>query len=330
MKLVNRRFALSRSRRCAAAVISVAFAAALWTACGVPPPRQPTTRISLPSQIRVRVAGKVRDVPLEEYVLGSALAEVSPIGESAETTSRVFELQAVLARSYAVAHLARHRGEGFDLCDGTHCQLYDPGRIRTSRFAETARMAVQHTAGEVIVYGQQVVEALYHADCGGYTAAAEDIWGGAAVPYLLPTPDVLPSGSHRSWKVALPIEQMRLALNSDSRSRVGQRLVRLSIPRHDIGGRAIEIEIRGDENHVLRGEEFRTIVNQRLADKGLQSTRFEIHASSGSYVFEGTGWGHGVGLCQLGALSRARKGETLDSIIRTYFRGATIAKVNTG
>jgi stage II sporulation protein D (peptidoglycan lytic transglycosylase) len=328
LKLVHRKFGNWRFWRHVAGLTPVAIAGALWTACAVPPPREPISRIVLPSEIRVRVAGKVLDVPIEDYVLGSALAEVAPVGESAATITRTFEVQAVLARSYAASHLGRHATEGFDLCDGTHCQLYEPGRLRTSRFADAARAAVQHTAGLVIVYGQRVVEALYHADCGGYTSAAEDVWG-SPLPYLLSTPDILPSGTHRSWKIALPIAQLRSALNADPRSRVGQRLIRVAIPRHDIGGRAIEIEIRGDENHVLRGEEFRTIVNQRLADKGLQSTRFDIHASSGSYVFEGTGWGHGVGLCQLGALSRARKGQTLESIIQTYFSGATVARVNT-
>ena len=62
------------------------------------------------------------------------------------------------------------RAEGFDLCDGVHCQLYEPGRIRTSRFAAVARAAVERTAGMILAYSNRPAEVLFHADCGGHTA----------------------------------------------------------------------------------------------------------------------------------------------------------------
>src|SRR5262245_37843293 len=146
--------------------------AAVLGACGSPKvPAVPG--LSLPDRVQVRTGGRVVSIPLEEYVLGSTLAEVSPTDQSSATVARVFEVQASLARTYAVAGIGRHHADGFDLCDTTHCQVYDPARIKTSRFAGAARDAVERTAGEIITYGNRAAEALYHADCGGYTASAE-------------------------------------------------------------------------------------------------------------------------------------------------------------
>ncbi len=106
--------------------------------------------------------------------------------------ARIFEVQTVLARTYAVAHLGRHE-EGFDLCDSTHCQLYQPARIKTSRFADAARHGRRANPGRGVDVFAPPAEALYHSDCGGHTASADAVWGGAHVPYLTGAPDHVPS-----------------------------------------------------------------------------------------------------------------------------------------
>src|SRR5262245_56101247 len=121
MEKIGRRLVVDRR---AAALLAIALAAGTFSGCGVTPPHGPQARLSLPAVIRVRSAGKIVDVPVEQYVLGSVLAETSPVGEAAATVDTMFEVQALVARSYAASHLGRHRAEGFDLCDGTHCQLY--------------------------------------------------------------------------------------------------------------------------------------------------------------------------------------------------------------
>src|SRR5262245_51468997 len=158
---------------------------ALGLVAGCVNPRTPSPEtFAAPNVIRVRTDGQIRYVPLEDYVLGSALSELTPIGADASAVSRIFEVQTVLARTYAVAHLGRHQDDGFDLCDSTHCQLYQPERIKTSRFAEAARKASERTRGVVLMYSRVPAEALYHSDCGGHTASADAVWGGAHVPYL--------------------------------------------------------------------------------------------------------------------------------------------------
>lgn len=286
-----------------------------------PPP------LRLPDQVRVRTAGHVATISLEDYVLGSALAEVSPLDETTATVARIFEVQAVLARTYAAGHLGRHASEGFDLCDGTHCQLYQPDRLRTSRFAAAARGAVERTAHVVMAFADRPAEALFHADCGGSTSAAGDVWGGRAVPYLLASPDNVPTVSHRTWSLTVTPTQLRDALARDDRSRVGRRLDDVQITTRDAGGRAASLLVRGEVPRVLRGEDFRAIVNGTFGVKGLLSTRFDIDHAAGAFQFVGSGFGHGVGLCQVGAAARARRGDSLAAILGAYFPGAKLATV---
>jgi stage II sporulation protein D len=283
--------------------------------------------LTLPDQVRVRVDGRVRTVPLDEYVLGSVLAEVSPVDETARTAARIFEVQAIVARTYAVAHVGRHRQQGFDLCDSTHCQLYDPARIKTSRFTEIARAAVRKTAREVLMYGRRPAEALFHADCGGQTTSADAVWGGPALPYLKPSIDRQPDVWHRSWRFAAPFGKLRDALNRDSRSRVGSRLDAIEVVRRDQSGRAASFALRGAQPQVLRGEDLRAILNQTFGDYAVQSTKLTIARTRDSYVFSGAGFGHGVGLCQVGAAARARRGESVEEIVGAYFEGTEVVKV---
>jgi stage II sporulation protein D (peptidoglycan lytic transglycosylase) len=312
-------------------VCALAVAALLNPAC-VAPHTPAATRwpapavVDLPRAIRVQTAGRVVSVPLEEYVLGSALAEVSPVGEPPATTERIFEVQAVLARTYAISHLGRHAEEGFDLCDGTHCQLYQPARIGTSRFAETAKAAVRLTEGEVLLYHGQPAEALFHADCGGHTASAGDVWGGTPVPYLVGMPDEVPAGTHRTWSLDVTSARLRAALNADARSRVGERLTGVRVAARDQGGRATVVEVTGTRTVTLRGEQFRSIVSAAFGARSLQSTRFVVRRSGAAYHFDGTGYGHGVGLCQVGAAARARRGESIEEILSAYFPGTVVAR----
>ncbi len=305
--------------------IALSAAGSLFIAGCQPPQLPESVGFRLPESVTVRTAGHIESVPLEDYVLGSTLAEVAPVDQSPATVQRIFEVQAVLARTYAAGHLGKHRAEGFDLCDTTHCQLYDPNRLRVSRFAADAREAVRRTAGVVLTYQGRLAESLYHADCGGYTASAEDVWGGS-VPYLIAAADDVPSSMHRRWQVAVPIESLRLTLNANPRSEVGKTLDRVDVIDHDCGGHANLITVAGEHSHALRGEEFRTIVNRALGPRAIQSTLFTVTRSRTDFVFSGSGFGHGVGLCQVGAAERAKRGDTLQQIVQHYFPGVLVAK----
>jgi stage II sporulation protein D len=321
---------IERLSPCRTAILALTIVGA-GCATGTTPRRDPapSAAVDLPTVIRVRTAGRVLSVPLEEYVLGTALSEVSPVGESTSVATGIFRLQAILARTYAVAQQGRHRQEGFDLCDTTHCQLYEPARLKTSRFVAVARQAVTDTAGQVLMFGQRPAETLFHADCGGHTADAETIWGGR-VPYLIGAPDPVPQDTHRRWQVSLRRDHLRDAFNASPVSRVGRRLTSLRIAERDASGRAARIEIKGEEaTYLLRGEQVRAILNRTFGQRAILSTRFTVSPAGEDYRFEGTGFGHGVGLCQVGAAARLRRNEPVRAVLTSYFPGTRLTPVRT-
>jgi stage II sporulation protein D len=307
-------------------LLQTVIALAVAAGCVNPRALHPTT-FAAPEVIRVRTDGRIQTVSLEDYVLGSALSELTPVGSDPAAVTRIFEVQTVLARTYAVARLGRHQKEGFDLCDATHCQLYQPARIKTSRFAEAARRAVERTRGVVLTFSRLPAEALFHSDCGGHTASADAVWGGAHVPYLTGAPDHVPSLSHRTWTFDAPVERVRAVLNLAPRSAVGRRLDRIAVTRRDESGRAREVQVRGDRTQTLRGEDLRSILNSEFGARAIMSTRVSIERRGSTYHFSGTGFGHGVGLCQTGAAARAARGEAVADILAVYYPGAALARV---
>lgn len=294
---------------------------------GVPAPNLWPTRSAarLPAALRVRVAGRVVTVAFEDYVLGTALSEVTPVGETVATIDRIYDVQTIVARTYALAHIGRHAAEGFDVCDSTHCQVYEPARLGTSRFAGDGRRAIARTAGRVLTFRGWPIDAVFHADCGGHTASPDQVWGTPALPYLPSEPDRAADVQHRTWSVTLTRDQLRAALNADMRSAVGKTLTDISIVDTDASGRASTVRIAGERRADLRADEFRAIINRALGPKSLPSTRFAIRRSGTSYVLTGTGFGHGVGLCQQGTLARARRGTDATDILAGYFPGASLS-----
>ena len=282
-------------------------------------------RVRLPEQVLVRSAGKVIAVDLEEYVVDAILSEVSPVGEAADVVDRILEVQSVIARTYAVAKLGRHRADGFDLCDSTHCQLYQPARRGSSRFAAAAVRAASRTASTVLTFDSQPIEALFHSDCGGMTASASEVWGGSPVPYLLAADDDLPEPTHRPWRVTANRDQLRAALNADPRTTVGRRLESITVTARDASGRAAGLDVRGERTFTVRGDVLRAVINRALGDRALLSTLFTVETRGSDYVFAGTGFGHGVGLCQRGAAARLRRGEGLADVLGRYYPGARLA-----
>jgi stage II sporulation protein D len=285
----------------------------------------------VPKTIRVQVregqALVVRDVPLEEYVLGSVLAEVSPDASDEAVTGRLFEVQAVIARSYALSNRGRHAQDGFDLCSTTHCQVYEPARVKTSRWANIAREAVRRTAGELLWFADAPALAMFHADCGGYTSSAAAVWGGAGPAYLCGSRDDGPAANaHAEWTFETRAAPLRTALNGDARTAVGVRLDRIEVSGRDAAGRAEMITLRGTRTFIVRGEVFRDVLTRALGVKTLRSTLFSIRNTRDTFVFSGKGFGHGVGLCQAGALARLKAGASPDDVLAHYFPGVSLHK----
>ncbi len=338
--MATARCELSRVRTLAGVVGLLAL-----TACAPGPARvalpSGRARTATPETLRVQVregtALVVRQIALEEYVGTTALSEVHPENNDEGIAERMFEVQAVVARTYAVSNRGRHAGQGFDVCSTTHCQLYDPARLKTSRWAAVVRSAVRRTAGELLWFADEPANAVFHADCGGHTSNAAAVWGGVAPAYLSGATDTGPAGhAHASWTFETRTAALRAALNADPRTAVGATLDRIEIAGRDRAGRAERILLRGSRTFLVRGEVFREVVTRALGARTLRSTLFTIRTSRAAsahatapqdvVVFAGKGFGHGVGLCQAGALARLKAGDSPDIVLEHYFPGTALRK----
>jgi stage II sporulation protein D len=305
--------------------------AVLSASCSAPATRAtlPSARAQEPASIRVGVKEgnriTIRKVPLETYVQATILSEFAPPSGEPAVIERMLEVQAVIGRTYAIAHLNRHGSDGFDVCATTHCQLFDPSRLTTSRWAPQAAEAIKRTTATVLWYGGGPADALFHADCGGRTSRADEVWTGAGRPYLVSLTDDGPAtGSHATWRYETSEAALVAALNKDPRTNVGATLRGIQVLERDEAGRAERIALHGASERIVRGEELRDVLSQTFGPRSIKSTWFEIQRNGRSFSFEGRGFGHGVGLCQAGALARVRAGTNVAAVLQQYFPGTKL------
>jgi stage II sporulation protein D len=319
-----------RRQRLSIALVSAMAASGLILAAACTTGRRPAplgvTASQAPDFLRIRlVDGSIRRVPLEEYVRGSIISEVAPPSGDPAIVERMLEVQAIIARTYAVSHLSRHARDGFDLCSTTHCQLYQPSRIQTSMWSHASGEAVEHTSGMVLWYGSAPASVLFHSDCGGHTSAVDDVWAGPGRPYLTAIADDGPAAkAHTTWQFEIDAPKLTSALNTDERTRVGRQLNAITIRERDGAGRAREIAIRGTREAIVRGEELRLVLTREFGPKSIRSTIFDIKRKGSRFLFEGRGYGHGVGLCQAGALARLKAGAQVEQVLGRYYPGTRL------
>ena len=243
-------------------------------------------------------------LPLERYV-ASVL-----VSEAADAPKEALAAQAVVTRSWALAHRGRH-GDA-DACDLTHCQLY-----RGERSPE-ADAAALRTDGQVLRAGGRVVPAFFHASCGGHTAPARAVFG---EPGPAGVPDLAAEGrpycAEPPWTFELDRGALAKALRLHPTGAV-------RVLGRTADGRVRAVEVFG---RVVAGARFVAEVTRALGYGSLRSARFRVHADGERLRFEGEGRGHGVGLCQVGAAARARAGQGYGALLRAYFPGAEVSAV---
>ena len=284
--------------------------------------RRTAVRVQLPDR------GQVLSIELEEYVAGSILAEADIRGLDTDEALRVAQVQAILSRTYGVFNLDRHAHEGFDVCATTHCQVYRPADTLSGDTARLARSAARATVGLIVSHDGRPINAVYHANCGGSTSAATVAWGGDAPPYLEGVTDLFCQRDDvQPWQFEIDPALLMDALRADLRTRVGGHLNDLLITEQDPSGRVVRALIRGGESAVeVRGEELRHVLAARFGPHSIKSTRFSVQRRNDRFVFEGRGFGHGIGLCQRGALERARAGHSPKAILTHYYPGTSLTQ----
>ena len=169
---------------------------------------------------------------------------------------------------------------------------------------------MKQTEGEILRDERgQPVDSYFSASCGGMTANMQTLWGAKAPAYLRGVRDeYCATMPHHSWTDVISAEQLLQALRSDARTDPGASLNELTVARRDATGRAELIMIEGERRRTVSGWDFKIIVGRELGWNLLKSSRFEIARSGSNFIFRGSGFGHGLGLCQEGAHVMAQRG----------------------
>jgi stage II sporulation protein D len=279
-----------------------------------------------PSMVRVHLVREnvTRALSLEEYVRGVVSAE-----GSTESEPQALKALAVASRTYALKNIGRHAHDGYDFCSTTHCQRFLAAHQRENAAASPAVIeAVQSTAGETIRDDtNRVADSYFSASCGGATANVTTLWGGSAPRHLRGVSDEYCAGEpHHSWTDVISNSNLLKALKSDPRTDAGDRLLDVRVYRRDESGRAELITINGDRQLTVKGWDFKIIVGRALGWNLLKSSRFEVGRSGHDFIFRGSGFGHGLGLCQEGAHVMAARGATYRQILSKYFPGTRIER----
>ncbi len=259
----------------------------------------------------------VAELGVEEYLLGVLPHEMEP-----SWPLEALKAQAVVARTFAYYHLGKYRKAGFDLTADTRSQVY--GGVGAEN--EAVRRAVSATRGEVLGYKGELLDVYYHACCGGHTADYAVVWGqGRKIPPLRGVKDkYCPKSPLGRWKALIPKDEALAALQT--RRMVGGKLKSFRLGRRDGAGyvRTFLANV-GGEALVVNAEQFRKAVGATV----LRSLRLR-KASLGRHgvEFEGSGSGHGVGLCQWGARIQAEAGRKYETILKHYYPGSTLSVVD--
>ncbi|NLW09491.1 MAG: stage II sporulation protein D [Firmicutes bacterium] len=285
------------------------------------PPRPPAEKLTVHLFLTER--GQLRRLELEEYLIGVVAGEMP-----ASFGLEALKAQAVAARTVTVKRMRAFGGRG----SSSHPQADlsdDPGEsqawlsrrdmLKKWGFREYLRNrariteAVKSTAGLVLTYKGELIDAVYHSTSGPRTENAGEIWG-KDLPYLQSV--TCSFGEHSpkyKGEKAFSYAEFWTKLGMEPASAPPD----LRILEYTAGGRVKTLTVNGRKMH---GEVFRRLL-------GLNSSCFSWRLSAGGILFQTTGYGHGVGLCQYGADGLARKGWDFRSILKYYYRGAEIVRL---
>src|SRR5499427_6308839 len=285
----------------------------LLAVCGLSQPIALGQGLSSAETIRIGVlksgSYEIVVLPVETYVARVLAGEALPGSEPA-----ALETLAIAIRTYALENRGRHRGDGFDLCDQTHCQVMRASSAATEK-------AALSTTNQVLLYKGQLATVYYSASCGGRTEKPSNVWPGSEDPPYLPSrPDDGCQG-FPEWSTELSMPDLQRALRGAGFTGV---LRNVKIADRNESGRASRITLEGMTPAEISGQDLRAAIGRTLGWQYLQSASFQLTRSGKAFRFTGHGNGHGVGLCVIGSAKLAANGETARQILERYFPGTTI------
>ncbi len=299
----------------------------------------------------------VNVVPLEEYITSVISSEMS-----AGCPIELLKAHAVISRSWLCCPqigpegnvsirtddeitrwYGREAHRDFDVCADDHCQRYQG---ITKAYSSTVSEAVRATAGEMLVWDNQICDARFSKCCGGWTEEYRSAWDDREVPYLISRYDgegdmvycdtrdrellsqILPGFDLETrdfyrWTVRYTPQEIRELVRARLDEDLG--LIRNLEPlSRGPGRRIIRLRITGEKKSLIIGKELE--IRRALSPSHLYSSAFEVERDGSDFILRGEGWGHGVGLCQIGAAVMASRGWPYGKILSHYYAATSLKR----
>lgn len=250
----------------------------------------------------------VNTVSMDDYLAGVIESEGGG-GQHLE----YYKVQAVMSRSYALKNSTRHQKDGYQLCDDVHCQAYH-NRCRTEM---KIKDAVSATRGEVIVDGKgNIITTYFYANCGGQTSQASYVWN-TDVSYCEPFLDTFCIHTRQAnWETRIS----RSKWESFIKKEYGINLADSALSFYAYNFK--QEQRKAFYIHPSLGIPLRDL----RSEFGLKSTFFDVSLQGEEVLLKGKGFGHGVGLCQEGAMQMAKLGYHYSQIALFYFTGVKLKR----
>jgi len=257
---------------------------------------------------------------IEDYLKGVVPCEIGKISINLIEAAKA---QAIAARTYAYAHLNQYEKFGFDVYATIKDQVYGGIQVEDAVINE----AIIKTKRSILTYNGKPIEAKYHSTCGGRTADFNDAWGGIPVSYLRSVECGSCSDSpHFYWRRIMSKEEffknLRMNLSRAGISISDSELIRgFRFNRNPKSKRIIVAKIITNKTeYIVPAYNIRMVFGSEKDPDGLlKSNNFTLNVQKDSITIEGKGFGHGVGMCQFGAIGMAKKGKKYKEILKYYY-----------
>ena len=284
----------------------------------------------------------VNVVDVESYLRGVVPNEIG--GFSPQILEAV-KAQAVAARTYCFFFKGRYASDGFDVLPTVQDQVY----TGVDGEKPVSDRAIAETYGIIMAYDGKPIRANYFSTCGGATAAIDEVWPKEPVPYLKSVPDREPfqreayccqSPSYR-WKEIWTAEEFesifkknfRIQYSGATQPSPGERLVDVRVAERSRSRRVRILEVITPDNaYKIFGDSIRLVIRRPNEQESiLLSTLFDVDVQreqgyAKTVVFYGGGSGHGVGMCQMGAIGMAKAGRDFKQILTRYYKGVKLTR----
>ncbi len=301
----------------------------------------------------------INELPVEQYLESVISSEMS-----ATSSPELLKAHAVISRSWLLCQMEKRKREGnekgnsffsfvkkddellrwydredhtlFDVCADDHCQRYQ-GITRAS--SPAVAEAIKATRGQVLVYDNELCDARFSKCCGGQTEEFQYCWENIKKPYLVSVSDPFCHTSDKrilsqvlndydqetpdfyEWRVEYTQEELTELVNRKTKLDLGDIVDLVPLDR-GMSGRIWRLQIVGTKRSFIIGKELE--IRRALSETHLYSSAFKVKKVDNRFIIKGRGWGHGVGLCQIGAAVMGEKGYDYDDILLYYYRGAEI------